>query len=301
MATSPGRRDRRNRGADGRRRRPGTAHRRTRRPGTPTRSQESRPETTRPTPKIVPVPSDGPPARSDRHVPLMASQEFLWLISWSTPPDGNNVEVWELPPAVTNAEITNAFALLVERYEALRTTFGLSIDGVPYQRVAVPQPVVIPAYDVSDDPQVALNLMSELTAGVLQPHGCRPYHAAILADGDARWIMLALSHFAADGYSVGILRRTFLRLLAGEALPAAGRQPAEQALIESSPRYRPQLDSAMSHFEETVRRPRRGFSRGCPTRSRPAPAPARGCVRPRWTPRRRTSRRSCTPRRPPST
>ena len=213
-------------------------------------------------PTIVPVPSDGPPARSDRHVPLMASQEFLWLISWSTPPDGNNVGVWELPPTVTTAEITNAFALLVERYEALRTTFGLSIDGVPYQRVAVPQPVVIPAYDVSDDPQVALNLMSELTAGVLQPHGCRPYHAAILADGDTRWIMLALSHFAADGYSAGILRRTFLQLLAGEALPPAGRQPAEQALIESSPQYRPRLDSAMSHFEETVRRaPSRLFPR----------------------------------------
>ncbi|MFC0526671.1 condensation domain-containing protein [Phytohabitans kaempferiae] len=194
-----------------------------------------------------------PSARTDEHIPLMASQEFLWLISWSTPPQANNVVVWDLPAKVTNAEVTKAFSTLLLRYEALRTTFGLTDAGLPYQKVATTTPHSIPEYDLSADPQIAFEVTSEVSASVIQPHGCPLYHVAILADREMRWLVLAVSHLVADGESMDVLRRAFYQILLGEAPLDAGRQPAEQALLETSPAYRRRLDRALAGFEEAVR------------------------------------------------
>ena len=176
------------------------------------------------------------------------------MISWSTPPQTNRLEIWELPSNVTSADITNAFYELLVRHEALRTTFGLTSEGIPYQRIAPAQLHGIPEYDLSRDPQRALEVMAEMRDSVIQPHGCRLYRVAIFMDGEARWIALALSHLVADGESMNILRRDLFRSLQGQVFAEVRRQPAEQALMESSAGYRPTLERAISCFEEAVQR-----------------------------------------------
>ena len=90
-----------------------------------------------------------PPRDRPAQLPLSFAQQRLWFLDRLEPQQG----VYNIPRAVRLRGVLNVEALrraldvIVERHEALRTTFA-SLDGVPSQQVSIPRPVDLRIVDL---------------------------------------------------------------------------------------------------------------------------------------------------------
>jgi hypothetical protein len=172
--------------------------------------------------RIARAPRDGSP------LPLSFAQERLWFLDRL----GASATAYNVPAAVRLAGaldapgLQRAFAAVVRRHEALRTTFGES-DGVPFQVIADEPDVPLPLVDLTALPAAARQreALRLATAEAGRPFDLRrgPLVRTLLFRlAPAEHVLtVTLHHIVSDGWSTGVLIREMAALY--EAF-AAGRQ-----------------------------------------------------------------------------
>jgi len=162
-------------------------------------------------------------ARGDA-LPLSFAQERLWFLERLAP----GRAVYNIPVALRLSGTLDPGALergltgIVRRHEVLRTRYGATSDGAPFQTVLEPMAVAVPMVDLSGLPRPAAEAVALDLAGA---EARRPFDlesGPVLRCGLVRLspvehlLLLTLHHIACDGAS--------LRVLAGEL--AAGYSAA---------------------------------------------------------------------------
>ncbi len=154
------------------------------------------------------------PVGRDRHLPLSFAQERLWFLAQLEPESAayNVPSVLRFDGPLDVGALAGALSAVVERHEALRTTFAPSERG-PVQVIAPPAPVVWPLVDLAalDGPR------RERTARQLAAReAVRPFDLArgpllrplLLRLEPGRHVaVLNLHHVVTDGWSMGVLVR----------------------------------------------------------------------------------------------
>ncbi|PSM45369.1 non-ribosomal peptide synthetase [Streptomyces dioscori] len=193
-----------------------------------------------------------PPADRTRPLPLSFAQQRLWFLDRLRPGDAryNSAVALRLTGPLDRTALSRALDTVVERHEALRTTFE-ERDGRPAQTVRPAAPVPLP---VTDTPSYALE-------GALLAEYGRPFdldagpllRALLLRETDtAHTLLLTAHHIITDGWSMGIVLEelctaydAFARGAAPEPGPVATQYPdfaAWQREQLSGPRLERQLD-----------------------------------------------------------
>jgi hypothetical protein len=181
----------------------------------------------------------------------------------------------ELPvPAVVSVDdVAGAAAVLIARYESLRTTYVYGPGEYPRQRVTaagVQQLEVCSLgegqWGPQDRPAAAEALVQWLRES--PDPGRRPVRIAVaIAPADDQVIACAtlFTHLSMDHGAIEILKRDFAGLLADPVRREAGRweagrpghQPLDQAVLEATPAERRRAAAAANHLrEQSWRMPR---------------------------------------------
>jgi amino acid adenylation domain-containing protein len=153
------------------------------------------------------------------HLPLSFAQQRVWFFDQMEP--GN--AAYNIPFAVRLKGELNVPAMeralseIVRRHEALRTTFP-TVDNIPVQHIASPQPLALPLFDLSalDESQreseveklatLEARRSFDLTRGPL-------LRATLLrVAADEHVALLTMHHIVSDGWSIGILVRELATL-----------------------------------------------------------------------------------------
>ncbi|HZF09879.1 MAG TPA: non-ribosomal peptide synthase/polyketide synthase [Thermoanaerobaculia bacterium] len=167
-------------------------------------------------PPIQPAPRAGDP-------PLSFAQERLWFLEQLRPGTAtyNIASAVRLVGRLDRAALAAALGAVVHRHEALRTTFAVR-GGRPVQRIAPPQRLTLPVIDFSGlAPAVGDGAAGQLATAVAST----PFDLAagpLLRGGllwlgeragrAEHWLLLAVHHIVADGWSVEVLLRELTEL-----------------------------------------------------------------------------------------
>ncbi|HVR07952.1 MAG TPA: amino acid adenylation domain-containing protein, partial [Thermoanaerobaculia bacterium] len=144
--------------------------------------------------------------------PLSLAQERLWFLDQLEP--GSPAYNLPVPLLLTGdldaRALRRAFARVVARHEALRTTFAIEA-GRPVQRVQPASPLPLPRVDLTPLPEPRRDPDAIRLAAIqaLRPFDLRRaplLRTALLRLGPRRHVLLlAAHHIAADGHSFGIM------------------------------------------------------------------------------------------------
>ncbi|MGC5011954.1 condensation domain-containing protein [Streptosporangium sp. DT93] len=129
--------------------------------------------------------------------------------------------------------VLSALRALVERHEALRTTFAQTPGGL-LQRVAERGEFTVEVFDTNVKPLAAARDLAAAMAATAFDHTAElPFRAAVVTvDGRPRMVAFAFCHLAVDGGSLDVLARDWRSLLAGNEPPGPVWQPMDQAVFE---------------------------------------------------------------------
>jgi hypothetical protein len=186
---------------------------------------------------------------------LTWAQREIWDMYELTRPHHayfNLMRLFSVPPGRTVDDALTAVRLLVERYEALRTTVHSGPDGEPVQRVAATGVCEVEIFDVA--PAEAGPVAEEVaTLYVGHPFADDEWPArlaVVAAAGRAAYVVLAASHLAIDRTGLDVLSPVLTGLLAdpGRDFGPAGRQPLDQVAFEESPRGRRTAERAVAYW-----------------------------------------------------
>ncbi|WP_158625826.1 non-ribosomal peptide synthetase [Corallococcus carmarthensis] len=183
------------------------------------------------------------PVPRDAGLPLSFGQQRMWFIEQLTPGGiSYNVPYFaRLTGALDVPALERALAVLVERHEALRTTFAV-VDGQPVQRVApsLPLPLHVESLEAlpASGREQTLRRMAEAEARVPFDLGVGPLvRVRLLRLGEAEHVLLLmLHHICCDGWSLTVMERELQTLYAAfragttPALPALPVQYADHAV-----------------------------------------------------------------------
>jgi amino acid adenylation domain-containing protein len=212
----------------------------------------------------------GGPERAERTegaagLPLSYAQQPLWLAHGLAPesPAYNVAEVMRLRGPLALPALERALDRIVERHEALRTTFVVR-DGFPWQTIAARVKA----------PWLRLDL-GGLPAARREAEALAALHAKALAPFDlaagpvlrAAWVrlapadhllLIALHHVVADGWSLEVLFRELGALYAAfiqgtePAVPELPVQYADFTLWQRRRLARPELRAAVDRWRERL-------------------------------------------------
>ncbi|WP_328491695.1 non-ribosomal peptide synthase/polyketide synthase [Streptomyces sp. NBC_00414] len=175
-----------------------------------------------------------PHADRTRPLPLSFAQQRLWFLDRLRPGDSryNSAVALRLTGPLDRTALSRALDTVVERHEALRTTFEES-DGRPAQTVRPAAPVPLP---VTDTPSYALE--AALLAEYDRPFdlGTGPLlRALLLRESDtAHTLLLTAHHIITDGWSMGIVLD---ELCAAYDARARGAAPAPEPVATQYPDF----------------------------------------------------------------
>ena len=169
-------------------------------------------------------------------LPLSFAQQRLWFLDQLVPgnPFYNVPASVRLAAAVDVAVLERAVNAIVERHEALRTTF-VSVDGRPRQRVAPALRVPVAVVDLRDLERRAREAEA---ARLAAEEAERPFdlergpllRVRVLRLGASDHVLLlTLHHIVADGWSMGVLFGELNALYGGVRARAAGLAAAGAA------------------------------------------------------------------------
>ncbi|WP_163996203.1 condensation domain-containing protein, partial [Pyxidicoccus caerfyrddinensis] len=178
-------------------------------------------------PPVVPVPREGAP-------PLSFAQQRMWFLA-QLDPQGyayNAPFFARLKGPLDVPALERALAGVVQRHEALRTTFT-EVEGQPVQRISPEVAVPLPVESLEGLPQEArerevvrraeedARLPFDLEAGPL-------LRARLLrVEAEEHVLLLTLHHVACDGWSLSVLERELRELYAAFH---SGTEAASRAL-----------------------------------------------------------------------
>ncbi|RKI73405.1 amino acid adenylation domain-containing protein, partial [Corallococcus sp. AB049A] len=154
------------------------------------------------------------PAEGPGPHPLSFAQQRLWFIDQLDPGSAlyNMPAALRLTGAVDVPALQQAFDALVERHEALRTTFE-TVDGEPRQHVHPAPTGVLPVVDLTDLPEDAREAEAVRLAS---EDALTPFHldvgplarlTLLKLGAQEHVLLLCLHHAIGDGWSMGILVR----------------------------------------------------------------------------------------------
>ncbi|HVR98030.1 MAG TPA: AMP-binding protein, partial [Thermoanaerobaculia bacterium] len=176
-------------------------------------------------PPIVPLPRYG-------DLPLSFSQQRLWFLDQLEPgsPAYNVPLAVRLDGELRVDLLERAFAAVVGRHEALRTTFAAPA-GRPVQ-VVHPEPrLELPVIDLSGLPQAAGRLAREEARRPFDLGRGPLLRLALLRLGEREHVLLlTMHHIVSDGWSLGVLLREIAALYDGRSLPDLPVQYADFAV-----------------------------------------------------------------------
>ncbi len=167
--------------------------------------------------------------------PLSFAQERLWFLDRLIPGSA----AYNLPLALgldgplDAVALEGAFVRLIERHEALRTTFP-ERAGLPVQEVAAQGCFALDRIDLTGvaEPDAEVRRLAAAEAARPFDLAAGPLlRAALLALGPERHVLLfTLHHIVADAWSMGVLVEDLTALYAGRALPELPVQYADYAV-----------------------------------------------------------------------
>ncbi|PPT09099.1 Malonyl CoA-acyl carrier protein transacylase [Geitlerinema sp. FC II] len=178
------------------------------------------------------------PAARTENVPLSLMQEQLWFLDRLVPnnPFYNVPEAFRLDGSLEVTVLERCLQELVDRHEALRTTFSL-VDGKPVQVIHPSLPCQLTTIDLRDLPETdrETEMGRQIAEETWQPFDLSEgplLRATLYRLGDTEQVLLLnLHHIICDERSIGVL----LRELA--ALYAAATTDAPLSLPESALQY----------------------------------------------------------------
>ncbi|HWC65367.1 MAG TPA: condensation domain-containing protein, partial [Thermoanaerobaculia bacterium] len=141
--------------------------------------------------------------------PLSFAQQRLWFLDQLEPGGLYNVgEALRLSGDLDVEVLRRALEAVVERHEALRTTFR-SVDGEPMQIVSPPAPLALPVVNLTAaEPEEVRRRIDEEVGRPFDLSRDPMIRALLLREGARRHVLvLTMHHIATDGWSVSILFR----------------------------------------------------------------------------------------------
>ncbi|HZI74700.1 MAG TPA: condensation domain-containing protein, partial [Gemmatimonadales bacterium] len=196
-------------------------------------------------------------------VPLSYAQQRLWFLSQT---EGGSRAYHvpfgvELRGSVDVEALCRALDRIVERHEALRTTFE-QVEGEPRQRVREAEPFRLVQEDVREcaDPKLAVRERAEVEVSEAfdLEHG-PVIRGRLVRHGEEEYTLLVtIHHIASDGWSMGIFLRELSELYGafcrGEADPLAGLpvQYADYAVWQRSEAAAGKLEKQAKYWERAL-------------------------------------------------
>src|SRR5829696_8993657 len=158
-------------------------------------------------PPLVPVPRDG-------HLPLSFAQQRMWLVDQLEPGTStyNISEALRLNGRLDVAALERSLAELVQRHEALRTTFAV-VEGNPVQVISPTTDTKLPVEDLTiltraQREEEAKRLVREERQRPFDLERGPLWKARLLRlDEEEHVLLLTRHHIVADAWSIGLIRR----------------------------------------------------------------------------------------------
>ncbi|MFI7388497.1 condensation domain-containing protein [Streptomyces sp. NPDC049813] len=196
-----------------------------------------------------------------RRGPLAVGQtNMIRCILRDDPVQINIHDVWSAPDGTSVERALDALRVLVERHEALRTTFPHRGGDLPdEQRVTAAGTfdVVERAHHAwPDEPaRYAESVARHARHGRFRLDRDFPLRPTLLTrDGSVTHVALAASHAATDGTALAILHDEWRALVTGATLTApAALTPLDLAAEETSPAGRRKSEASLRYWERVLR------------------------------------------------
>ncbi|WP_340563980.1 condensation domain-containing protein [Streptomyces sp. GSL17-111] len=227
----------------------------------------------------APADAIGTPARSTRAVtvayaggaerrgPLTLGQANMIRCMLRDDPAYINIHaVWPVPEGVGTQAVIDAFRALVERHEALRTTFPHGPDAAPREQVvAAAGRFTVTVVDQAEPPPDAerYSEAERYAEAVADRDRVRrfglaeefPLRISVLTRrGTPAFVALAASHAATDAGALAVLHDEWRTLLAGTELPPlTAVTPLELAAEEASPAGVRKSEASLRYWERILR------------------------------------------------
>jgi len=231
---------------------------------------------------IVPSPRDEPP-------PLSFAQEALWFLDQLAPgrPTFNVTAAVRVGGPLDVSALREAFAEIVRRHEALRTTFA-TVNGRPVQVIALAPEPEFEDVDLSGLPET--DRLAEARRRAAE-ESRRPFDLArgplvrglaMRLGGDDHAVLLSMHHIVTDGWSFGVAASELAALY--EAFRAGGPSPLPELPVQYADYAVWQRDRLRGEALEAMLGYWTGRLRGVPPlelpadRPRPAVRTARGAT-----------------------
>ena len=204
-------------------------------------------------------------------IPPTRGQERFWSLDQLNPGNAalNMPLMWKCTGPLDLDKLGEAFSRVVERHEALRTTFEL-VNGRLMQIVGASRPVPIPIVDLQDNPGLELSmeaqrLTNEHAAFRMDLRKGPLLVVKVLRFGPVNHMLLVtLHHIICDGVSTGVLLRdvaaTYEGLLADTPvqLPGLPIQFGDFAIWQQEWRETPEYATSLDYWRRSLGR---NFSR----------------------------------------
>ncbi|WP_016698541.1 condensation domain-containing protein, partial [Actinoalloteichus spitiensis] len=230
------------------------------------------------------------PADRSRPLPLSFAQERLWFLNEFAPASAeyNSGLAFRLTGELDVTALRTAVDGLVERHEALRTTFGtLDDQGVQVIRGAVAVPFTTHDLSELDESSRSAELDKILASEIARPFdlGEGPLLRLVLIRErpNTHVLVLPMHHIVTDGWSMGVITRELGSLYAAAArglsapLPAPPVQYADYAVWQRAQLEGDSLDEQLAYWRDQLTDV---VPLELPTdRPRPAVRTSRGAVR----------------------
>jgi len=163
-----------------------------------------------------------------------------------------------LPDGVTLADIAAAFAVLMARHEALRTSYTADRQQVhDIGELPIEVHRLTAAELALADDAIAESLVAGLRGEGVDFTSGLPLRVAVGVDGDVpRVAVVVYSHVAVDFASMVLIGSQFTALAADPAVRevgSGGHQPLDQAAVEESVRGRKAAEAALRYWESHLR------------------------------------------------
>src|SRR5271154_3901719 len=154
-------------------------------------------------------------------------------------------------------DVTRAIGCLISRHDSLRTLFAADPSGGWVQQVTASGELLVEVHEAGGRLDATEALAKQRLNAPFALDREWPIRAAVITSGGAPvWVVLGLTHMAADFASLSIIARDFRRLVStstGQPPEPSALQPLDQARLEMSPMARARAEAAVRYWEATLR------------------------------------------------
>jgi amino acid adenylation domain-containing protein len=205
------------------------------------------------------------PISRTRPIPLAIPQEEFWVADRAMPgaPFFTIATAVRLGGAIDERALARSFSLLVQRHEALRTTFS-TVEGRPVQIVHPPAPFTVEVFDLEFFPPSERDAALAYVIEDFSRHRFDLEHGPLVRGGLASLgptehvALLAMHHIISDGWSMEIIAReletAYSATVAGAALalPALPIQYADFTVWQTDAVASGALDPQLAYWEKAL-------------------------------------------------